>query len=266
MACVPTVGAEIVSYITDMISARLKGVVSDHIHLGLFVPEREVSTFAEAQEAMSLRHMMHLGTVDGETVVDVGAGFGGTLRLLDTRFVDMDLHGVNNDPRQITLARQSAFRNHVSWHCCDAAAFSDGRSCWADRILSLEALFHFPDPAGFFTAAAHALRPGGRLVVSTLLFEVQTAAAGLSRDVVTAGYQPWPFFDMGLSDLNEMAHDAGLYEVHREDLSLLCLPGLDWMSPPCPATVTANPVVELRRLFEMECIRYPLLVFDKSRQ
>lgn len=264
MACAPTVGAEILNYITDMISARLKGVVSDHIHLGLFVPERAVSTFAEAQDAMSLRHMIHLGVVDGDTVVDVGAGFGGTLRLLDAHFVDIDLHGVNNDPQLITLARQSVFRNHISWQCCDAAAFSDERSCWADRILSLEALFHFPDPSGFFTAVAHALRPGGRLVVSTILFEPQTPAAVLSRDVVIAGYKPWPFFNMSLSDLSEMAHDAGLCEVHREDLSLLCLPSLDWMSPPCPATITANPVVELRRLFEMECIRYPLLVYDKN--
>jgi len=213
---------------------------------------------------MSLRHMIHLAAVDGDTVVDVGAGFGGTLRLLDARFVDMDLHGVNNDPRQITLACQGAFRNHISWQCCDAAAFSEGRCSWADRILSLEALFHFPDPEGFFAAAGQALRPGGRLVVSTLLFEALTPAAVLSRDVVTAGYHPWPFFEMGLSDLSRMAHAAGLYEVYREDLSALCLPGLDWMSPPCPATVTANPIVELRRLFEMECIRYPLLVFDKS--
>lgn len=246
-----------------MIAGRLAGHVSDHIHLGLFKPISKPMSLSAAQEAMSSHHVEALGARNGETIVDVGAGFGGTLQLLDQKLSDAHLIGVNIEERQIHIARQLQFRNRVSWRCCDAACFSGCDMSWADRILSLEAFFHFPDPVGFFTASARALKTGGCLVMSTLLFVGQTPLTFLSRDVVTSGYHPWPFPELLLSDIRQFACDSGFVETHCEDLEGFCGPSFDYMSPECPKEITNNPVVELRRLFEMGCVRYPLLVFTR---
>lgn len=239
-------------YIDSLIAARRAGHVSDHIHLGLFTDP--AMTLDQAQEAMAARHIAALDLTDGLSVVDVGCGFGGSLRMVDNQFLSK-LTAVNLDLRQLSLARETPWRNPVDWHCCDAAAFSDGREGWADRILSLEALFHFPDPSGFFEACARALRPSGRLIVSTILLE-----EGPSAQAVAQGFAPWPRPGMTLPDLTAMAEAAGLTVRGIQDLTPLCLPGFDWMCPPPPPQVTDHPVIELRRLFEAGRATYPMLI------
>lgn len=241
-----------IAYIDSLIAARRAGHVSDHIHLGLFADPS--LTLHQAQEAMAHHHILALDLQDGQSVVDVGCGFGGTLRMVDNQILGK-LTAVNFDARQLSLARETPWRNPVDWCVCDAAAFSDGRSAWADRILSLEALFHFPDPSGFFQAAARALRPDGRLVVSTILME-----DGPSAETVTQGFAPWPRPTNTLDDLTRMAQDAGFAVEAIHDLGPLCLPGFDWMCPPPPPKLTDHPVIELRRLFETGRASYPMLI------
>jgi len=245
-----------IGYFDSLIDARQAGVVSDHVHLGLGAePSLEA-----AQEAMARRHLDLLALQDGQTVVDVGCGFGGTLRLVDRGQSGMRLVGVNIDPRQIALAAEGAWRNPVDWQLCDAAAFSPSTE-WADRILSLEAMFHFPDPQGFLTACARALRPGGRVVISTILLPTAPGWSG-SVAVVTEGFAPWPHPALDLPTLRAMAERAGLVVVVEQDLAALCVPAFDWISGPCPPQVTANPVTELRRMFQAGVARYPLLVLE----
>lgn len=252
-------------YIADLIVARRAGVVSDHIHLGLTTDARSETTLAGAQEAMALRHLDPLGLGAGQTVVDVGCGIGGALRLIDERIARARLVGVNIDPRQIALAQERRWSNPVTWLHCDAATFSDGRRGWADRILSLEALFHFPDPAGFFTAAARALAPGGRMVASTILLPV-AASLSASVEVVCRGFAPWPHPGLTLPALTGIAEAAGLRVIACDDLAPSCRAGFGWMCPPCPPQVTQNPVTELRRLFETGAASYPLLVLEPAGQ
>ena len=241
-------------YIDSLIDARRAGHVSDHIHLGLFAGPS--LTLDAAQVAMARHHMAALDLRDGQSVVDVGCGFGGTLHMVDKDFLGK-LTGVNIDPRQIALAREGAWRNPVDWLTCDASAFSEGRLAWADRILSLEAMFHFPDPAGFFAACARALRPGGRLVVSTILLD-----RSLSARAVAQGFAPWPVPEMTLDDLTGMATHAGFQVQDIQNLAPLTLPGFDWMCPPPPPDITDHPVIELRRLFTSGQASYPMLILQ----
>lgn len=241
-----------IAYIDSLIAARRAGHVSDHIHLGLFADPS--LTLDQAQEAMAARHIAALDLTDGLSVVDVGCGFGGSLRMVDNQFLSK-LTAVNFDARQLALARETPWRNPVDWLCCDAAAFSDGREGWADRVLSLEALFHFPDPSGFFHACARALRPSGRLVVSTILLD-----DSLSAQAVAQGFAPWPHPSMALADLTAMAEAAGFAVLGVQDLGPLCRPGFDWMCPSPPPRITDNAVVELRRLFEAGRASYPMLI------
>lgn len=250
-------------YIDSLISAHRQGAEIEHIHLGLFPDGTAHHTLPQAQIAMSERHLHHLAPRDGECIVDLGCGFGGTLAMLDKRLTHAALVGINIDPRQIELARARSWHNTTTWLTCDAVAFSSDRSAWADAILSLEALFHFGDPAAVFANCARALRPAGRLVISTILLPTSP----LHRPSVTAvarGFAPWPHPALGLEDLISLAMAAGLTVRTVEDLAPLCLPGFDWMCPPCPEQVTQNPVTELRRLFEAQAVSYPLIAFTKA--
>ncbi len=241
-------------YIDSLIDARRAGHVSDHIHLGLFAGP--ALSLEAAQAAMASHHISALDLCDALDVVDVGCGFGGTLRMVDKDFLGK-LTGVNIDPRQIALAREGAWRNPVDWLTCDASAFSQGRSGWSDRILSLEAMFHFPDPAGFFATCARALRPGGRLVVSTILLDRSPSA-----HAVASGFAPWPVPDMTLADLTGMATHAGFQVKDIQNLAPLTLPGFDWMCPAPPPEITDHPVIELRRLFTSGQASYPMLILQ----
>lgn len=241
-------------YIDSLIEARRAGHVSDHIHLGLFTDPS--LTLEAAQEAMTRHHISALDLRDGLDVVDVGCGFGGTLRRIDNDFLGK-LTAVNIDPRQIALAREGEWRNPVDWLTCDAARFSDQRSAWADRILSLEAMFHFPDPKAFFATCAKALRPGGRLVVSTILLDDSPSAHAVAK-----GFAPWPMPGMTLEGLTGMATAAGFQVQDIQNLAPLTLPGFDWMCPPPPPDITDHPVIELRRLFQTGQATYPMLVLQ----
>jgi cyclopropane fatty-acyl-phospholipid synthase-like methyltransferase len=241
-------------YIDSLIDARRAGHVSDHIHLGLFTDPS--LTLDQAQTEMAAHHLAALDLRDGLDVVDVGCGFGGTLRMIDAQFAAR-LAGVNIDPRQIALAREGLWRNPVDWRTCDAATFSDGRAGWADRILSLEAMFHFPDPAAFFAACARALRPGGVLVVSTILLDDSPSAHAVAK-----GFAPWPLPEMVLEDQIGMAMAAGFKVQEIQNLAPLCLPGFDWMCPAPPPEITDNPVIELCRLFQSGAASYPMLVLQ----
>ncbi len=254
-----------ISYFDGLIASRREGLISDHVHLGLFDAATPNQTLDDAQTAMSQLHLAHLGVCEGATIVDVGCGFGGTLRLLDATFSPLNLTGVNIDPRQIDLAREGPWQNPVTWLLSDAARFSEGRHGWADRILSLEALFHFPDPAGFLTAAATALRAGGRLVFSTIILAGKDHAPDTLSSIkaVCQGFGPWPFPDMAEDDLCTMAKAAGFELLLTQNVTSRCLPGFDWMVPACPPQITDNPVIELRRLFENGCASYVLFVLDK---
>ena len=253
-----------ISYFDSLIDARREGLVSDHVHLGLFPDAGPVPTLDRAQAKMAWHHLAQLDLIDGASIVDIGCGFGGTLRLIDGQLSRVRFTGVNIDPRQIDLARSGDWRNPVDWLLCDAAQFSTGRTRWADHIVSLEAMFHFPDLSGFFAACAQALRPGGRMVTSTILFGVGASTASVGS--VCQGFSPWPYPEMTLVNLCAMATNAGLSVLHTENLATMCLPSFDWMCPPCPPDLTDKPVTELRRLFEAGHASYPMLVLGAGDQ
>jgi MPBQ/MSBQ methyltransferase len=251
------------TYIDPLITARRNREISDHIHLGLFKPDRNCLDLSKAQDAMSLYHIRQIALVPEQTIIDVGCGFGGTIRILDDQLQSLNLYGVNIDKRQLELAESLKLQNKTIWLNCDAAAFSQNKYAWADCILSIEALFHFPDPLAFFKASAQALRKKSHLVLSTLIFEKTGSNFQRSIKCVCDGYAPWPFPELSADNILKIAIDSGFRLTHYEDLAEHCLPSLEWMSPECPKVFTNTPVIEFRRLFEAEIVSYPFFVFEK---
>jgi len=83
-----------------------------------------------------------------------------------------------------------------------------------DAAVSLEVIEHVPDPAAFVAAAAALIRPGGRLVLSTLnrtakSFAMAIVGAEYLLRILPRGTHSWRRF-IKPSELGHMLRDAGL--------------------------------------------------------
>lgn len=257
---------EPLSYVAGLIAAHAAGYTGDHMHLGWFAPRRDGcdDALGRAQTAMVERHLRHAAIQNDSVVIDIGCGLGGTLRMLNERQSGTRLIGVNIDSRQLAVAQRLTALNGNSfeWITADAAAFATpGLSC--DTVLSVEAMFHFPDMMGFLKAVVRALRPTGRAVISTILLS-DKGEADLTRSVavVARGYAPWPVPGLTLSQVLGMVDDAGLELIATEDMTVDVAPTFGIIATPPPKDVTPSALTEMRRLLERGGLNYALLVLQ----
>ncbi|MDW4496661.1 class I SAM-dependent methyltransferase [Sulfitobacter sp. D35] len=251
------------NYIPALIEAFRAGQASDHVHLGYW-PDGVSLDWRGAQRAMTVLHLDALVLDPGQTLVDIGCGLGGSLRVANRRVSGSSLVGVNIDPRQLELCQRivPANSNRLSWIEGDAGAVALPDGC-ADRVLSLEAMFHFPCRRAFLHEAARLLRRGGRLVCSDIQFEApRDDDARRWLDVATTGYAPWPEPVIAAEAVAEMAATAGFCSVTTRDLSQGILPGWDWITDAGHSPLR-SPVAALRDLQRAGLLRYQFHVFEK---
>jgi ubiquinone/menaquinone biosynthesis C-methylase UbiE len=144
----------------------------NQVHWGYWEnPEAATGTQADYIAAMEQMNgeLLKAGHVaDGQRLLDVGCGFGGTIQQINAANSDMYLTGLNIDPRQLEAAEaqtEPANGNRIDWVEGDACQlpFEDNSF---DRILAVECIFHFPSREKFLAEAARVLKPGGYLAVS----------------------------------------------------------------------------------------------------
>ncbi len=248
-------------YIPSLISAYRAGHASDHVHLGYWATGAD-HDWPTAPQAMTELHLDALAPDHGQTVVDVGCGIGGSLRMANTRIRNARLVGVNIDPRQleICMTHRASAGNRFEWVESDAGsiALADGS---ADRVLSLEAMFHFPSRRRFLAEVARLLRPQGVLVCSDILFgEPRTDEEKHLLDIVQSGYAPWPAPVVKPDDIKTMAQEVGLTLIDTTDLSEHVMPTWDHiLSKRDHDKDTA--LAAMRRLHRAGRLRYQIFVF-----
>lgn len=144
----------------------------NEVHWGYWEdPKSAEGTRADYIAAM--KHMngelLKAGKVaDGQRLLDVGCGFGGTIQQINAGHSGMHLTGLNIDARQLAAAEaqtKAANGNRIEWVEADACdlPFEDNSF---DRLLAVECVFHFPSRERFLAEAARVLKPGGYLAVS----------------------------------------------------------------------------------------------------
>lgn len=148
-----------------------------NVHFGFWPQPTAVSpslsAYASATEELSRQIFRMSNIANGQSVIDIGCGVGGMIAKMDAEYAQMDLVGLNIDPRQIDAARRLCATarpgNQVRFVVADAASTSEAASSF-DRALAIEVIFHFPSRRKFFTEAHRILKPGGELLVTEIVF------------------------------------------------------------------------------------------------
>lgn len=211
-----------------------------HVHLGYWDDPPPLSAacsaqeFADAQARLTEVLIGMAGLQAGQSVLDVGCGFGGTLEAA-AKWPSMRLTGVNIDQRQLGICRSAAIGGStLSLVLADACALPF-RSGSFERIFCVEAMFHFRDRAAFLRESAGALRDGGRLVMSDILLRNPGANAGVDvaavEELIRSEYGPWPQPWIAVDALMDGAQQAGLTLDHMLDVTRQTLPTYRFTAP-----------------------------------
>lgn len=202
-------------YIDSLISDFSSGSIGRYNHLGHWDGASGTS-LADAQQRMN-DVLVDLAEVrSGMTVLDAGCGFGGSLESINSDFDHMALVGLDVDHRQLRTCAQIApgATNSLAWVSGDACELPFPERTF-DRVLSIEAMWHFPSRRRFLAEAARVVRDDGIVVaVDILIRPGAPERVGMDEselaDTLRQGFAPWPEPFMRLEQVLDVAESAGL--------------------------------------------------------
>ncbi len=164
-----------------------------------------------AQHALVKRAIRMLGPEPDHAVLDIACGRGATSFTLASTHPKTQVIGIDLLPESVDVAR-TIYGNapNLEYRQGDATKL-DLPDASVDRVLCLEAAFHFPDRARFLAETRRVLRPGGRALVVDFMTDDDVDPGFWESDDATAVRAIWQFarFDT-LAEYRANAAAAGL--------------------------------------------------------
>ena len=200
----------------DELDVFYREVWGEHVHHGLWRTGRESDL--EAAEQLVTHVADAIALQRGERVVDIGAGYGATARLLADRYT-ADVTAFTVSRAQFEFASAKPPIPGVRYLLRDWLR-NDLPSGSADAAIAIESTEHMHDKAGAFAEAHRVLRAGGRLAVCAWIarerpgrWEERHLLEPICREGRLAG--------MGSeTEYRALLADAGFTGVRVEDLSV----------------------------------------------
>lgn len=245
-----------------------------HVHWGYWADPNQadgtVEDFAIATENLCQRVYTAAGVNEDDRLLDAGCGFGGTIASLNEQFQNLDIVGLNIDPRQLSVAQQT-----VQALANNRIAFVEGDACQLpfddnsmDVVLAVECIFHFPSRETFFQEAQRVLKTGGRLgicdFVSAPLFKALQQLLAMFTDPIISSTFGRADSCVTLADYRALGQKTGLQLTAHEDITRNTLP-----TYPVVCDVfrqTASPkvirdVAAVGKISQIGLLRYMILSF-----
>jgi len=184
----------------------------ENIHIGLYATGNE--TVGEASAAMTHHLIESAGISDGDRVLDIACGFGGTLRMLAR--LGCQAKGIDISESCLDRARivnsETGLTDRIEVAVGDFHSIDSEPDTW-DAVICQEAIIHSNDRPTVFTEAFRVLRPGGVFAFSDILTgeeaDISMVEAAFARLGASAGAT--------ISDYQEMARAAGFETSHVEE-------------------------------------------------
>jgi cyclopropane-fatty-acyl-phospholipid synthase len=158
------------------------------------------TTLAQAEAAGLRESCMHADLTDGQTILELGCGWGSLTLWMAEHYPNSQITAVSNSHSQRTYieaqARERGLRNRVRVVTCDMNTFEIDPERF-DRVVSVEMFEHMRNWPDLFSRVRQWLRPGGRFFMHVFvhratpyLFEDLGPGDWMSRFFFTGGMMP----------------------------------------------------------------------------
>lgn len=167
----------------------------------------------------------HSDGVFGKRMLDIGCGGGLVCEGLAKQGATVT--GIDLAEASLKVARLHALESQlqIDYQCIAAEAFAAEHAGQFDVVTCLEMLEHVPDPQAIVTAAARAVKPGGKVFFSTLNRNLKSYLLGIVAAEYVLRWVPRGTHEHGKfiqpAELLRFTDNAGLLPCHATGIHYL---------------------------------------------
>ena len=183
-----------------------------------------------------IHEVAHLAELQsGESLLDVGCGFGEAALMFQQEYEVGKVVGVNVTEHHLEFARARAKERGAE----DAVEFRFGDATRLpledlsfDKVIALESAFHFDSREAFLREAARVLKPGGRLTLADVV-PLQPRKGRVKKYVASKFWLVPPANNYGPDEYALKLQEAGFEHIELRSVGDEVYPGyVDWTLAP----------------------------------